>query len=270
MAGATQILRFTQVAAWLRHRATVLQRYTKRTFGDLAQRRTKMKTNEFVTGDSIKIMADLPDQSIDALITDPPYPNQQGLFPETIPDGFAGLYLACRKIKKFIVFFWSPRTPAPLPPPGWHEVARHIWAKPDATSITGYEQIVVWSHDYKRQRSKVWTVPILDFRTLSDWQPHPTQKPVKLMRYLLDLYTKEGELVLDPFAGSGTTALACMQLKRKYICIEVDAKYAEAAKRRLEQKALREFEQKHDEGEKPTPPSDATPEATPPKAKRRA
>jgi site-specific DNA-methyltransferase (adenine-specific) len=216
--------------------------------------------SEFLHADSIKVLADLPDQSIEVLITDPPYPNQQGLFPETISDGYAGLYLGAKKVKNYVVFFWSPRSLAPLPPPGWYEVARHIWAKPDATSITAYEQIVVWSRNYKRQRSKVWTVPILDFRTLSDWQPHPTQKPLKLMRYLLDLYTKEGDTVLDPFAGSGTTAVACLQTKRYYVAIEKDAKYAEAAKKRLEQKGFHEYELREQSTE---PESVAPPKGVP-------
>ena len=216
--------------------------------------------NEFLHADSIKVLADLPDQSIDILLTDPPYPNQQGLFPETISDGYAGVYLGAKKARNFVVFFWSPRTQAPLPPPGWYEVARHIWAKPDAASITAYEQIIVWARNYKRLRSKVWTVPILDFRTLSDWQPHPTQKPLRLMRYLLDLYTKEGESVLDPFAGSGTTAVACLQMKRQYLAIEKDPNYADVAKKRLDQRGEREFDapEKADEG------GHAPPETAPP------
>src|SRR5262249_42813809 len=156
---------------------------------------------------------------VDLVLTDPPYPNGAGLFRDTICDGYAGLYLACKKTKRYVVFFWSPRSPSPLPPPGWYEVARHVWAKPDAKSNTPYEHIIVWSKDYKRERSKYREIPILDYRTYKDLQDHPTQKPVKLLRYLLDMYTNEGDIVLDPFAGTGTTAIACLQTKRQYIAI---------------------------------------------------
>ena len=54
---------------------------------------------------------------------------------------------------------------------------------------------------------------------------HPTQKPVALFEYLIKTYTKEGETVLDNCAGSGTTAVACLNTKRNYICIEKDTKY---------------------------------------------
>lgn len=55
---------------------------------------------------------------------------------------------------------------------------------------------------------------------------HPTQKPVSLFKYLIETYTKPGDVVLDPFAGRGTTALACEELgNRGYICIERDPEY---------------------------------------------
>ena len=54
---------------------------------------------------------------------------------------------------------------------------------------------------------------------------HPTQKPVSLWKYLLQTYSKEGDTILDPFAGSGTTAIACHDLKRNFICIEKEPEY---------------------------------------------
>jgi site-specific DNA-methyltransferase (adenine-specific) len=62
---------------------------------------------------------------------------------------------------------------------------------------------------------------------------HPTQKPVKLFKQLVELTTKEGDLVIDPFAGSGTTALACLELGRNYICIEKDKEYFEVIENRI-------------------------------------
>lgn len=54
---------------------------------------------------------------------------------------------------------------------------------------------------------------------------HPTQKPVALWEYLIKTYTNPGDLVLDNFAGSGTTAVACKQTGRRYLCIEKDREY---------------------------------------------
>jgi site-specific DNA-methyltransferase (adenine-specific) len=64
---------------------------------------------------------------------------------------------------------------------------------------------------------------------------HPTQKPVKLMEYLIKTYTNEGETVLDFTMGSGTTGVACVNLNRQFIGIEKDDKYYEIAKKRIKE-----------------------------------
>ena len=64
---------------------------------------------------------------------------------------------------------------------------------------------------------------------------HPTQKPVDLFGQILRDYSKENDLVLDCFSGSGTTAIACHRLKRRFICIEKDKDYYEASVKRLEE-----------------------------------
>ena len=65
---------------------------------------------------------------------------------------------------------------------------------------------------------------------------HPTCKPLKLMSYLITLGSREGDIVLDPFLGSGTTALACQLLRRECIGIEINLDYYEIAQRRLQLK----------------------------------
>ena len=62
---------------------------------------------------------------------------------------------------------------------------------------------------------------------------HPTSKPIKLMSYLITLGSREGDIVLDPFLGSGTTAIASKMLKRKYIGIEREKEYCKIAEERL-------------------------------------
>jgi site-specific DNA-methyltransferase (adenine-specific) len=63
---------------------------------------------------------------------------------------------------------------------------------------------------------------------------HPTQKPVALMEYLIKTYTNEGETVLDFTMGSGTTGVACKNLNRGFIGIELDPDYFQVAKKRIE------------------------------------
>ena len=62
---------------------------------------------------------------------------------------------------------------------------------------------------------------------------HPTVKPVHLMSWLVRLVSKEGDTVLDPFAGSGTTGVACKKLGRNFIGIEIDPEYVKIAESRI-------------------------------------
>ena len=63
---------------------------------------------------------------------------------------------------------------------------------------------------------------------------HPTQKPVELLEYLINTYTKEGDVVLDFTMGSGSTGVACINTNRKFIGIELDEKYFEIARNRIQ------------------------------------
>lgn len=69
--------------------------------------------------------------------------------------------------------------------------------------------------------------------TSEDHGMHVAQKPLALMELLVSLVTREGQIVLDPFAGSGTTCVAAQMLDRHFIGIEIDDKYCEIAKERL-------------------------------------
>ena len=62
---------------------------------------------------------------------------------------------------------------------------------------------------------------------------HPTQKPVKLMEFLIKSYTDEGDTILDPFMGSGTTGVAAQNLNRNFIGIELDTSYFKIAEERI-------------------------------------
>jgi len=63
---------------------------------------------------------------------------------------------------------------------------------------------------------------------------HPTEKSINLIQWLLNIHSNKNDLILDPFLGSGTTALACKQLNRKFIGVEIDEKYCKISKERLQ------------------------------------
>ncbi|MFM6251358.1 MAG: DNA-methyltransferase, partial [Dolichospermum sp.] len=63
---------------------------------------------------------------------------------------------------------------------------------------------------------------------------HPNEKPLEIMKRLVEMLTPEGGTVLDPFAGSGTTAVACKELGRNYICIEKEREYVDIIHQRLD------------------------------------
>ena len=66
-----------------------------------------------------------------------------------------------------------------------------------------------------------------------DFNSHPTLKPIELMQHLVKLITFEGQAVLDPFMGSGSTGVACKELNRNFIGYEIDKEYFKIAQRRI-------------------------------------
>ena len=75
---------------------------------------------------------------------------------------------------------------------------------------------------------------VISFSNGKSGKMHPTQKPVALFEYLIKTYTNEGDTVLDNCMGSGTTGVACKNLGRKFIGIELDENYFNLAKERIE------------------------------------
>jgi site-specific DNA-methyltransferase (adenine-specific) len=71
-------------------------------------------------------------------------------------------------------------------------------------------------------------------KTLPRKNNHPTVKPIKLMSYLITLFTRPGDFVLDPFGGSGTTGLACKLLDRNHIYIDFTQEYYDIAEERFQ------------------------------------
>ena len=107
----------------------------------------------------------------------------------------------------------------------------------------GFESVTI-CHPKGRKRwngggkHAVWTHPIVLDRGRSGARLHTTQKPQPLMQELVAQFTDEGETVLDPFAGSGTTLVAARMLGRKSIGIEMSERYCEVIAKRLAQGVL--------------------------------
>ncbi len=93
------------------------------------------------------------------------------------------------------------------------------------------------TYDYKNPTT------LLEFDKIRKGSVHPTEKPVKLLEYLIKTYTNENETVLDNCMGSGSTGVACINTNRNFIGIEKDDKYFEISKNRIEQ-ARQDAEQK--------------------------
>lgn len=84
----------------------------------------------------------------------------------------------------------------------------------------------------------LWNGMLQDNMKNKEKRVHPTQKPVAVVRTLLEWFSKENDLILDSFIGSGTTALACKQLKRNFIGFEINKEYCDITNKRLEQTNL--------------------------------
>jgi len=91
----------------------------------------------------------------------------------------------------------------------------------------------------------VWNIPQLS-GTFKERLDHPTQKPINLLRRIIKVSSREDDLVLDLFAGTGTTSIVSKQLKRKFIGFELEDKYINIANKRLQQSNLSTFAGVHE------------------------
>lgn len=113
-----------------------------------------------------------------------------------------------------------------------------IWAKKDksAQHKFNYEAMRFWRADLLNKTGKqmrsVWTIPSTP-QTEKTAGYHPTQKPLELLTRIVASCTDKGDLILDPFSGSGTTGIAAKKLGRTYIGIEKEREYLDLAVRRI-------------------------------------
>ena len=108
-----------------------------------------------------------------------------------------------------------------------------VWDKNNTGNFADCE--LAWTNFKSAVRKYLWTWNGMlqhDMKN-KDIRIHPTQKPLKLFEMILNDYRNENDLILDCFSGSGTTAVACHNLKRRFICIEKDEDYYKASVERL-------------------------------------
>ena len=102
--------------------------------------------------------------------------------------------------------------------------------RPSLSDQRGEARTVTYTHD--------WPSTIVAASQKCEKRMHPTQKPVALIEWLIKTYTNEGDTVLDPTCGSGTTAIAAINTNRKWICVEKDADYHAVAAKRIAEHAV--------------------------------
>jgi site-specific DNA-methyltransferase (adenine-specific) len=116
-----------------------------------------------------------------------------------------------------------------------------IWASKSSKVKHTFNYATSKSWDYPqdkllnpgKQMRSVWSIPTTPKRE-KEFGTHPTQKPLELLNRLVSMCTSEGELVLDPFCGSGTTGVAAIIQGRKFVGIDLDKAHIELARRRIE------------------------------------
>ena len=190
----------------------------------------KEESGELWLGDCLELMRTMPDKCIDLVLTDPPYPDyyveEYKYNPEPIKflDKFK-----CRQL-----IFWTAKMDFLM-----DYTAIHIWDKKVGAG-SWYERIFERNGgiEFKVYRDYLINSTVAASFTRDTFTGHPSQKPLNLIKKLIVEYTKEGDLVFDPFLGSGTTSRACKDLNRKFIGCEISEKYCEIAKKRLEQEVL--------------------------------
>ena len=201
-------------------------------------------TVELFCGDCLEFMRGLPDGSVDACITDPPYgidgdyqtyndsvENLAALVPEFVGE--------CRRITRGVVaVFTGVKNMELYNGCDW----RIAWVCPAGTGVsawgfTCWTPIAIYGKDPfsgKGSRPDAY----VDYKPKREGHAHPYEKPLSVMRWILERCARPSATVLDPFMGSGTTGVACVKTGRNFIGCEIDPAYFAIAERRIAEAQL--------------------------------
>lgn len=214
--------------------------------------------NTIIHGDSLTVLRQMEAESVDAIITDPPYgidyhtkrtgasiKNDKSPFIWFLYDAFRVLKSGASGQGTLVCFTrWDVQQTFidAMKLAGFQVRSEVIWDKVmhgmgDCKSqfAPTHENIIFavkGKFSFPGHRPK----DVVSFMKLSSSQMiHPTEKPVGLLASLITSVTKPGDLILDPFAGSGSTLVAAKKTGRRFIGIELDDKHFEKAQRRIEE-----------------------------------
>lgn len=220
--------------------------------------KTKVK-NEVICGDCLEVMKEMEGNSIDLVLTDPPYKLSQRYTSSTDSDnviGVASIYNCAQESKRVlkdgglaVVFYDNRLLPVALDAfkkAGFKYIrALTLYRRAgSAHMMCGFMSTSDFILIFQNGEAKLnfygscsHDVYIKD-KMEKESAHHPAQKPLWVIKDLIQRLSKEGDLILDPFAGSGTTGRACKDLGRNFILIEKEEKYIEVINRRLQQEVL--------------------------------
>lgn len=203
-------------------------------------------------GDCLEVMKELPDKSIDLVLTDPPYGinenngKNMSRVKKAIPTNF-GFYdwdkekinpiyfTEIKRLSKNQVIFGGNYYCAVL----GNTNCFIVWDKLNGNNDFADCELAWTSFDSAvRKFNYRWSGMLQGNMKNKEVRVHPTQKPLPLITWILTNYSNEGDTILDPFLGSGTTARACKDLGRKCIGMEISKKYCDIAIKRLGQEVL--------------------------------
>lgn len=145
-----------------------------------------------------------------------------------------GFALQSMRFKLINQITWHKPDP---PPNALHTAFTHahetlLWASKGKGARHTFNYDLINSQDPGSQVSSVWRIPAVPGREKLQGH-HPTQKPLRLLRRAILASSGEGELIFDPFSGSGTTGVAAKELDRFFVGAEKERGYAELAERRI-------------------------------------
>ncbi len=205
---------------------------------------------QVIQGDCLDVLRSMPDASVDAVITDPPYAlgfdyASYDDTRENLQRTINGVMPELRRVSSRVYVMPGQTQMYMYPEPDW--VLSVVWNTTGTFGKYGFSQwmpVLAYGKDIKGFGSVNGGVLKGDVLRISggagvgfmrgdEKKNHPCPKPVNVMRLLTDRLTFPDSTVLDPFCGSGTTGIACVQTGRRFIGIEIDPGYCELARRRI-------------------------------------
>ena len=189
----------------------------------------------------------LPSKSVDLVLTDPPYgvrKEEEWDNRENFESKIDEWLNECLRVGKTVIWFCADKMLPIILKDREKEFHRLlIWNKPAGSQYAGashtniwysMEPILVFGEIPEQSKDKRFGYAVFNYRTVPSAQfDHPTTKPIGLITDLAYFYSNEGETILDPFAGSGTSIEAAKRLKRKVVAIEKDIKHCRTIVNRI-------------------------------------